>query len=49
MIVEKAVDTSKNQLASTGSSNSATMGLNSMNTNSEKDIVKKYSSLALKQ
>jgi len=49
MIVEKPVDTSKNQLASTGSSNSATMGLNSMNTNSEKDIVKKYSSLALKQ
>ena len=49
MIVEKAVDTSKNQLASTGSNDSATMGLNNMNKNSEKDIVKKYSSLALKQ
>ena len=49
VIVEKAVETPKNQLASTGGGGSGTMGLNNMNTNAEKDIVKKYSSLALKQ
>ena len=49
VIVEKAVETPKNQVASTGGGGSGTMGLNNMNTNSEKDIVKKYSSLALKQ
>lgn len=47
VIVEKAVETPSNQVASGG--NNSVTSLNNMNTNAEKDIVKKYSSLALKQ
>ena len=47
VIVEKAVETPSNQVALGG--NNGVTSLNNMNTNAEKDIVKKYSSLALKQ
>lgn len=47
VIVEKAVETPSNQVASGG--NNGVTSLNNKNTNAEKDIVKKYSSLALKQ
>ena len=48
VIVEKAVE-SPTKMTATGGGSDSTSSLNNMNTNAEKDIVKKYSSLALKQ